>query len=376
MPFLVVGAIALLIVLFFFGRFCSAATTIDVTINGAPLTIHGAKTMQVAIKESGLPINPGDLISLSGTVLKKSDGYPFAATVNGTETSDPDYQLHSGDVIVVKDGKDRLEEYDAYQEPKAHNGSVVGLGAICVFEAGQDGVLETRTGRISGDVVQQVTTQPIGTECTRYNPNVGDDKVLALTFDEGPSGEFTGQILDILKQNEAKATFFCTGEKIEGNADLVKRERSEGHQVCSSTYSLLRTGIYTGTFSGSVEPDRLAEEVQRGQQALADALGGEQPSKIVRMPLAELTGELAAAVDTMVEFDIGWNLDTGDWMQGDANEIYDVLMQAESGDVIALHDGYGDRSNTISALKKALPLLKNRGFSFITIDELMKYPSY
>lgn len=364
----------LLVVLFLFGRFCSTAATIDVTVNGTPLTIHGAKTMQVAVRESGFPVNPGDLISLTGTVLKKSEGYAFDATVNGEATSDPEYQLHNGDVIVVSDGKDKVEEYDSYDEPKPHSGSVMGLGAICSFTPGEDGVLQTRTGRLSGDVIQVTTVQPTGTECKRYSPNVGGDKVLALTFDEGPTEEFTGQILDLLKQNEAKATFFCTGQKIENHPEIVQRERSEGHQVCSSTYSMLRTSIYTGMSNGEATRDQLYEEVELGQQALANALG-ETPSKIVRMPLAELTGDLAAAVDTIVDIDVGWNLDTGDWMGGSADAIYDVLMQAESGDVIALHDGYNDRTNTINALKKALPLLKKRGFTFVTIDELMAYPA-
>ena len=89
---LIIATVVLVALVFIVGRFCTSAITIEVTVNGTPVSLHGAKTMEVAIRESGLPINPGDLISLGGNVLKKSEGYPFDATVNGEPNSDPNYQ--------------------------------------------------------------------------------------------------------------------------------------------------------------------------------------------------------------------------------------------------------------------------------------------
>ena len=370
---IVVAAVALLALLLMFGRFCSTAATINVTVNGNALTIHGAKTMQTAIRESGLPINPGDFISLGGTVLKKSDGYPFAATVNGNKTANPDYELHEGDVIEVSDGDDRIEDYDSADEVRPHGGNVFGAGAICKIEAGADGITEVRTGRISGDVVRRVKQEGTNSTCTCYNPDVGEDKVIALTFDDGPSDTFTSEILDILRENNAHATFFCVGTKIENSANLVKRMRNEGHQVGVNAYA--RSWKLDESNDTKIDVEGLVNDVEYGQQALGNALDGEAPSRIIRLPNSALTGEMAGAIDTRVDASIGWNVDTGDWMEYRASQVYEVLMGLESGDIVLLHDGGGDRSATAEALEKALPRLAKLGYSFVTVDELIGYPA-
>ena len=371
-PVIVVAAVVLLAVLLVLGRFCSTAATINVTVNGNALTIHGAKTMQTAINESGLPINPGDFISLGGTVLKKSDGYPFAATVNGEKTANPNYELHEGDVIEVTDGEDRVEEYDATDEVRPHSGDVFGVGAICKIEPGTDGITEVRTGRLSGDVVRKMKQEETDATCTCYNPEVGEDKVIALTFDDGPSETFTADVLDVLRENDARATFFCVGSKIENSASLVKRMREDGHQVCVNAYARSWQLLDEDT---KIDIDTLVNDIDNGQRAISNVLDGEEPSRIVRLPNSALTGDMAGAIDTRVSATIGWNVDTGDWMEYRPEQVYDVLMGVEAGDIVLLHDGSGDRGATADALEKALPRLKKLGFTFVTIDDLMGYPA-
>ena len=375
-PLLAIVAVAAIVLIVVLGRFFLTAATINVTVNGTALSLHGAKTMETAIRESGLPINPGDLISLNGNILKKSAGYPFDATVNDTETTDPDYQLHNGDVITVTDGKDMLEDYDAEEIPLPHGGSLMGLGAICTIEPGIDGITENRTGRLSGEFAQKTKVPATDATSTRYNPDVGDDKVIALTFDDGPDEEYTEQILEVLRDNEAKATFFCMGKQIDEHPELVQQERSEGHQVCSATYDLSWSSILVGKDKGTLaDTDTLVYEVERGQQALSDALEGETISRYVRIPVSNLDGDMLAAVDTVIDAEIGWNIDTADWITYSSSEIYDVLMDLEPGDVVLMHDGGDDCSATVKALKDALPKLKKKGYSFITIDELITYPA-
>ena len=72
--------------------------------------------------------------------------------------------------------------------------------------------------------------------------------------------------------------------------------------------------------------------------------------------------------------DIGWNVDTGDWMESSAAEVYRVLMTLEPGDIVRLHDGGGEHSGTVEALREAIPQLIERGYRFVTIDELLEYP--
>ena len=208
------AALALIAVIVFAAQLCSTAATINVTVNGTEYTLHGAKTMQTAIKESGLPINPGDLISLRGQILEKHGGDPFYATVNGIETVDPDMKLHNGDEITITDCKDVVEDYESEYEPIPFSAVTGGLGAVHIFIPGEEGTMETRTGMLSGEQVKKKKKEETDLVRWCYNPDVGDDKVIALTFDDGPSPECTAEILDILAENDAKATFFIVGSQI------------------------------------------------------------------------------------------------------------------------------------------------------------------
>ena len=366
LPILVVLALVLVVGLLLLGRFCSSAATIDVTVNETPLTLHGAKTLDTAIRESGLPINPGDFISLKGTVLKRRAGSPFYATVNGEETTDGNRELHNGDVIVLSDGKDIVEDYDATEEELPYDAVVTGAGAICTFEPGRPGVVEHRTGRVSGHETRVVIQDSKNASANWRRPDVGDDMAIALTFDEGPS-KYTDQILDVLAENDVQATFFCQGDQVGSHIETVKREWGTYHQVASNTYS--------HTVNQGTTADDLRQEVDLGFRALAEALGGAEIKRVVRFPDALLTRDMAAEIADDVDAVIGWDVDTGDWLETNSNEVYETLMNVQSGNIVVLHDGGGDCSGTVEALKRALPKLKARGFQFVTIDRLMGYPA-
>lgn len=372
-PLRIVLLVALLVAVIFGVRFCSTAATINVTVNGSACTLHGAKTMQTAIKESGLPINPGDLISLTGKLLKADEGQPFSATVNGEETTDPSYKLNNGDVIVVTDGDDIVEDYDAVPEPIPYEIDWRGLGAISVFTKGENGVKEIRTGRLSGDVVEKTTVQPTDLAQRSYNPNVGDDKVIALTFDGGPNSTYTSQILDILAENEAKATFFCvTGEVGQpGSSSILKPMRDAGHQICVYGYAD-STAFDASNYAKQSAEEQVADIVDC-RAAIEKALG-EEASSPVRLPSGYELYDVMLNLEQYVDTEIGWTIDTGDWANTSSDEIYTTLMMAKAGDIIRLHDGGGDRSSTVEALKNALPKLKEKGFSFVTVDDMLAYP--
>ena len=368
----IVIAVALVVAVVLIVRMCSAATPINVTVNGTSYELRGSKTMQTAIKASGLPINPGDFISLNGNILEKSAGDPFAATVNGTETADPNYALRDGDTITLTDGKDIVEDYDSEDTPIPFGTSFAGVGAVHKFESGTEGVLETRTGKVSGETVEKQKVAPTDTVCREYNLNTGANKVVAFTFDDGPSEEHTAEILNILKENDAKATFFCIGTEVESYPALVQREYDEGHQVCTHSYD--HADPVGGTDIGLMDSKGQINEIERGMKTITDVLGGEA-SRVVRMPGGNLNEAMVSNLLPYVDYEIGWNIDTEDWTLPGEEEIYQAMIGVEPGEIILCHDGGGDRSQTVAALRRALPYLKSKGFSFVTMDEILEYPA-
>ena len=365
-------ALALIAAIVFAAQLCSTAATINVTVNGTEYTLHGAKTMQTAIKESGLPINSGDLISLRGQILEKHGGDPFYATVNGIETVDPDLKLHDGDEITVADGKDVVENYESEFEPIPFSAVTGGLGALHIFIPGEEGTMEVRTGVLSGEQVRKLQKEETDLVRWCYNPDVGDDKVIALTFDDGPSSECTAEILDILAENDAKATFFIVGSEIktEEDAAVVQRAYDEGHQLCTHTYTFGQS-VSSFDFSSLAAQDQI-DEVNLGYQAISNVTGVE-PSHCIRLPGGTMNDDAVLNIAPYIDAEISWTIDTGDWLSPGSDVIYGTLLQAQPGDIILCHDS-ANSQQTVEALRDALPWLKRWGYKFVTIDDMLVYP--
>ena len=328
--------------------------------------------MQTAIKTSGLPINPGDFISLNGNILEKSAGDPFYATVNGTETADPEFGLRDGDVISVTDGKDIVEEFDVTESAVPYGSIITGMGAVHRIEEGAEGVLETHTGRVSGETVERQTVDPVDITCKEYNLNTGANKVIAFTFDDGPSSEYTAAVLDILAENDAKATFFCIGTEVESYPALVKREYEEGHQVCTHSYD--HADPAGGVDISVMSAEEQVEEILHGMQTIVDATGVDA-SRVVRLPGGNMNEDVVKNLQPYIDYEIGWNIDTQDWTLPGADAIYEEMISVDPGDIVLCHDGGGDRSQTVEALRRAVPYLKSKGFTFVTMDEILQYPA-
>ena len=179
--------------------------------------------------------------------------------------------------------------------------------------------------------------------------------------------------MDIIKSNDDKATFFTVGNRIDDStADLIKREVVEGHQVCTHTWDHA-AGSGQGVNLSFMSKDEKREEITKGMKAISDVTG-QEASKVIRSPGGNFPTEVWMNVEDLITAEIGWDIDTEDWRKPGSDAIAQAIKSATPGDVILMHDGGGDRSETVEALKEALPYLKKQGFRFITIDELMQYP--
>ena len=197
---------------------------------------------------------------------------------------------------------------------------------------------------------------------------------IALTFDDGPDPEWTPQILDILKARHVPATFFVIGENAEMSPGLVQREIEEGHDVGNHTF--------THPNLGEMPPGLVSLELNATQR-LFEALTG-RSMRLFRAPYfgdAEPTtaDELAPieVAQRLGYIAVGLHIDPDDWQRLPAEQVVaSVLAQVahQSPDrqsrVVLLHDGGGDRSQTVAALPRIIDGLRAQGYRFVTVSQL------
>ena len=198
-----------------------------------------------------------------------------------------------------------------------------------------------------------------------YAANRDAGKYVALTFDDGPHPVYTEQILEILAEYDAKATFFVIGKNAESYPELVCKEYEEGHEIGNHTYS------HPDMKNISVE--KAIEDIEKNQEIIYD-ITGEEP-KLFRSPGGFFSDELIYAVENLNCKPVlwSWRQDTKDWSLPEVNVVVKtVLDNIQDGDIILFHDFNLKGSPTPEALKKILPSLKEQGYQFVTVSELLK----
>ncbi|UJF32419.1 polysaccharide deacetylase family protein [Paenibacillus hexagrammi] len=189
-------------------------------------------------------------------------------------------------------------------------------------------------------------------------------KLVALTFDDGPNPVYTPQVLDVLKQYDAKATFFVLGKRVQMYPQIAIREVNEGHEIANHTYD--------HHFLRHVSPNKLKEEIEQTQDIIFDIT--EQVPHVFRPPGGYYDQSLIelAKQDRFTVVMWSWYQDTKDWKKPGVDKIVSsVLTHIHNGDIILFHDLQGDCSQTVEALKILLPELKKQGYQFLTVTDLI-----
>lgn len=372
----VAAVVALAIVGIFAFNNWMGSKPVEVTLNGDQVTISGAERSVGGLLDNNVvSVTPGNYVAVDGSTIRQGEGTRCTAKVNGNDTDDMGMHLNGGDKIEISNGTDITEPYtDSEPQTLPHKTELKGVGAVHLYSNNaQDGEQVTRTGKESGITATVTTKEPVDNIVQYYNVNSNGDKVIALTFDDGPWDKQTDEILDILEQNDAKSTFFTVGQCISGHEKELQRAASMGCEIGTHTWDHAE-GSGEGVSLIKMSTDERKQEVQKGLEAIKNATG-QEASTIFRCPGGNFDTSVATDLEGIVTAEIGWNVDTTDWKKPGADVIAQRIQSAGPGNIILMHDGGGDRSQTIEGLRQALPKLKEQGYSFITVQELLeKYP--
>ncbi len=181
-------------------------------------------------------------------------------------------------------------------------------------------------------------------------------RCVALTFDDGPDKRTTPRLLDILSREGVKATFYLVGSRIAGARGVVREMRDEGHEIGNHSWDhreLTR-----------LSPERVLQEIRSTDEAI-EAATGARPQTL-RAPYGSL--DRAVRKDFKRPF-IAWDIDTLDWKYHSVSRITaTVLSESRPGSIILLHDIH---RTTVDAVEGIIDGLRSRGFSFVTVSQLL-----
>jgi peptidoglycan/xylan/chitin deacetylase (PgdA/CDA1 family) len=208
-----------------------------------------------------------------------------------------------------------------------------------------------------------IPTRYYGAIVNRVRP-ADEERVIALTFDDGPWPD-TERVLAVLRRHQVRATFFFLGQNLPLYPDIARRVVEDGHAVGNHTWNHPYHALDEAT---------AAREIDETARHIADLTG--TPLLMFRPPGGILDNGSADYARRKNYVVVMWSIDTHDYQQPAAATLADrILSQAHPGAIVLMHDGGGDRSRTVEALSIAIAGLKERGYRFVTVPELLEMDS-
>ncbi len=196
---------------------------------------------------------------------------------------------------------------------------------------------------------------PVLTPTKRNLNKYKNKKLIALTFDDGPSNN-TKYFIKELQKRDALVTFFVVGNRVKKYEDVLKEAYLMGNQIGSHTYSH-KNLLY-------LNEEEITKEIEKTNEAIYNVIGT-KPT-IIRVPYGNINKKIRS-ISNMNH--ILWNVDTLDWKYKNSNRVYkEIIKHAEDGNIILLHDIF---KTSVNGVLKAIDELKKQGYEFVTIDEMV-----
>ena len=195
-----------------------------------------------------------------------------------------------------------------------------------------------------------------------------NEKVIALTFDDGPKPVYTEQILELLHRNNAHATFFVKGRNVKEYPNIFKKTVLYGNEVGNHTWDHHNLGDKS---LGYIE-----EQISLTDKIIRDM--GYQGNIYFRSPFGTQSYKIQYVLKKMDKKYIRWNMSFTDWdsPNWDSPHLMEItrIFEIPRGSIVLLHDGGGpDRTNTVELVELILKKYQSQGYKFVTISELLSY---
>jgi peptidoglycan-N-acetylglucosamine deacetylase len=191
------------------------------------------------------------------------------------------------------------------------------------------------------------------------------EKIVALSFDDGPAENYTPQILEILQQHKVPAAFFCIGHRVEKTPELLVKIHEAGHLIGNHSYS--HSTLFDLNTSRNMENDLDMADI------MIDEAIGLKP-RLFRPPYGVTNPMLAKAIKRKKYTPVGWSIRSMDTVAKDADKLLaKVTKDVQPGDIFLFHDTC---AITVKILPALIKQLKEKGFAFKRIDELLNVPAY
>ncbi|RUT10125.1 hypothetical protein DSM106972_006200 [Dulcicalothrix desertica PCC 7102] len=200
-----------------------------------------------------------------------------------------------------------------------------------------------------------------GMTLNAVKPN-NKDKIIALTFDDGPWPKYTEQVLDILKTNNVKGTFFVIGNNMKNLPVVGKRIVTDGHTIANHTWH---------HWYHRLNPSVAAKEINDTEEIIYKVTGVR--TNLFRPPGGVLGNGPAAYARSKKYSVIMWSADSNDYKRPAASRLIGNVMRfSKPGGIVLMHDGGGVRDSTVKALPEMIKKFKQQGYRFVTIPEMLE----
>jgi len=190
----------------------------------------------------------------------------------------------------------------------------------------------------------------------------GSDKPIALTIDDGPWGDMTLKMLNVLREHNAKATFFWIGKNVQTYPEIARQVVAQGHAIGNHTWH---------HWYFRMTQAMAAAEIENTNRVIYETTGVK--TSMFRPPGGFLNNGLVSYARSQNQAIMLWSTEPGEFRRANtvSNYINNVLKEAKPGGIVLMHDGGGNHVKTLAALPQIITELKKRGYRFVTIPELL-----